>query len=735
MLIYRSSLSSTNQQLVDQYQSAKWGIALSPPGTGSTEVAKATASDGYSAFTTRYLERLSNTADILLQATSSITLDLKGDTLSLANDRNITLQTTNGNISNASAGSIVTNRTGSGGNITFNAGGSGNITLNNALTLTAGNGGQVNFSAGGGVITLGGDLALTANNFNVTGTITGPGTGAFSFKQSTTDKSLAVGTGRSADITLSNAVINGIKTAFASYSFGRTDGGAIINNTASWEDPVTFLSGGDFTNATNSTSDDTFLVRAGGNAVLNGTLSTTSSSANALVLAAGGNFLNYAGSSALSASNSRWLVYSSTPANNRRDGLLPTASDFNKTYAGNAPATIGAGNRLIYATSTQPTLTLRVDDASVEYGDSFSATPTLSYVSGLLGNDTLLNSGLTGTATTSVSYSAGDNAGTRVGALSATLGSLANPLGYTYSLQSGDLVVTKATLDVTAESLSREYGELNPTLTGTVTGFKLSQGLGNLTAAPTYTTAATQSTDVGSYTITAGGGSATNYNFHYINGALNITKATLDVTLQNNAPTRQEGAANPSFDLAYSGFKLMQNVSVIDVAPTVSTAANGASHSGNYAITISGGSDNNYLLHYTNPAGTLQVTSVAPPPPPPPLPPATTTSTTTSPALPSTVEITSQNPIAAVSAISLNNTTAALPATASASATGAAAATNSTSGDAQGESGSTGGEQSNATAEAAPRTGAGKTSILRGLVSIHPSLVRFFNLDADTANF
>lgn len=152
-IIYGIDLTTTPRNLVEQYQSAKWNIALTPPGTGATEVTKATAADGYSAFTTRYLERLSQTADISLQATNSITLDLKGDTLALASDRNFSLTTTNGNISSVSAGTISTTRTGSGGNITMTAGGSGTIDVSN-LTLNANNGGSINLTSPG-AMTLG----------------------------------------------------------------------------------------------------------------------------------------------------------------------------------------------------------------------------------------------------------------------------------------------------------------------------------------------------------------------------------------------------------------------------------------------------------------------------------------------------------------------------------------------------------------------------------------------------
>jgi hypothetical protein len=163
-IVYYTAMPTAERNLMHQYQSAKWGIALTPPGTGATEVAKATAADGYSAFTTRYLERLSQSADISLQATNSITLDLKGDTLALASDRNLSLTTTNGNIASVSAGTITTTRTGSGGNITLNAGGSGTINVSN-MTLNANNGGSITMTSGGemtlGTMNAGSILART----------------------------------------------------------------------------------------------------------------------------------------------------------------------------------------------------------------------------------------------------------------------------------------------------------------------------------------------------------------------------------------------------------------------------------------------------------------------------------------------------------------------------------------------------------------------------------------------
>ena len=124
VIVYDSALATNPRNLIDQYQSAKWGLALDPVAGAGTEIAEATGATGYSVFSTRYLERLSQTADISLAATNNITLDLKTDTLALTGNRNLTL-TAGNDILTASAGSITTSGTGA---ISFTAGRDINLT-------------------------------------------------------------------------------------------------------------------------------------------------------------------------------------------------------------------------------------------------------------------------------------------------------------------------------------------------------------------------------------------------------------------------------------------------------------------------------------------------------------------------------------------------------------------------------------------------------------------------------
>jgi uncharacterized repeat protein (TIGR03803 family) len=86
---------------------------------------------------------------------------------------------------------------------------------------------------------------------------------------------------------------------------------------------------------------------------------------------------------------------------------------------------------------------------------------------------------------------------------------------------------------------------------------------------------------------------------------LTVNKAPLIVTANNNA--RAVGQANPVLTFTYSGFVGSDTEDVIDVKPTAACTATILSPVGNYDITISGGSDNNYIFTYVT--GVLTVES------------------------------------------------------------------------------------------------------------------------------
>jgi gliding motility-associated-like protein len=85
-----------------------------------------------------------------------------------------------------------------------------------------------------------------------------------------------------------------------------------------------------------------------------------------------------------------------------------------------------------------------------------------------------------------------------------------------------------------------------------------------------------------------------------------VTKAMLIVTAGNQ--TKAYLATNPELTFTYSGFVYNENESVIDISPVVQTEALQDSPVGEYTVTLSGGSDNNYDFTYI--AGVLTITRI-----------------------------------------------------------------------------------------------------------------------------
>ena len=247
-------------------------------------------------------------------------------------------------------------------------------------------------------------------------------------------------------------------------------------------------------------------------------------------------------------------------------------------------------------TITPRELMLNTDYFNKTYdGDANVTEPIVNAAFSNIVSDTLSYSGVTASFVDK-------NAGT--GKVISFSGSLTGAAKDNYTLVNVSGDIGKATLTVTANNKSREYGEANPTFDGVISGFKNDEtatvvsGLG-------YSSTATAQSDVGSYDITASGATATNYAFEYEAGELTVGKATL--TVSANDKSREYGEANPTFDGVISGFKNSETASVIDSgSASYSSTASTSSNVGDYTITASGTySDNNYAFEYE--AGELTV--------------------------------------------------------------------------------------------------------------------------------
>ena len=254
----------------------------------------------------------------------------------------------------------------------------------------------------------------------------------------------------------------------------------------------------------------------------------------------------------------------------------------------------GSGALVIYGL-LKPELTISVANANMTAG---SALPTFTgTVTGLQNGDTLGNQVVVTYGTTATSSSP---AGTYP--ITATVtGSSGN--NYIAVVNAGTLTISASaqSLTVAANNATRAYGAANPAFTGTVNGAQNGD-----TFTESFTTTATATSNVGSYSIVpaASGSNLGNYNVVIVDGALTVTPAALTATA-NNA-TRVYGAANPALSGTVTGA-----VNGDTFTESFTTTATGSSNVGSYPIVpaVTGAQSNNYAVTLVN--GALTVTAAS----------------------------------------------------------------------------------------------------------------------------
>ncbi len=153
--------------------------------------------------------------------------------------------------------------------------------------------------------------------------------------------------------------------------------------------------------------------------------------------------------------------------------------------------------------------------------------------------------------------------------------------------------ITPKALSVIADDQSKYYRER---FTFSGTEFSAS-GLveGDPRPNVTLSSPATSETAIaGEYVITIAGGAVTNYTPTYVNGKFTVMKDRVVATADDKS--KIYGTANPKFAVTYTGFVNGEDVSVLDDPPYPSVTADENSDAGNYPITLTAGSDNNYEI-------------------------------------------------------------------------------------------------------------------------------------------
>ncbi len=165
-----------------------------------------------------------------------------------------------------------------------------------------------------------------------------------------------------------------------------------------------------------------------------------------------------------------------------------------------------------------------------------------------------------------------------VGNYAVTQGTLAASANYDLTYVGGVLTVDARPITVTADDLTRHYGDANPSLTYAVGG----EGLVNGDAlSGALVTAATTTSNVGGYAITQGTlASSTNYALTYVGGILTVDARPIMIAA--NDQSRVYGDANPALTYAVGGDGLV-NGDMLSGA--LVTAATTTSNVGGYAIT------------------------------------------------------------------------------------------------------------------------------------------------------
>ncbi len=283
--------------------------------------------------------------------------------------------------------------------------------------------------------------------------------------------------------------------------------------------------------------------------------------------------------------------------------LTSTGAAASATVAGSpysiVPSTAvgtGIGNyKITYVNGTlavtKAALTITAKNAIKTYGQTVTFAGTEFTANGLMNGDNvtsmrLSSSGAAAAATVADSpYSIIPS------------NAVGNGLGnYAISYVNGMLTVNTAPATVTPNAVTKVYGQADPTLTGTLTGFLASD---NVTA--TYARTAGNTVGGNPYTISATlnpAGVLGNYNITYNTAAFTITPAPLSVTASSASITY--GGTVPTITASYSGFENGDTVASLTAAPTCSTTATSHSPVGSYPSTCSGAVDTNYTFIYVS---------------------------------------------------------------------------------------------------------------------------------------
>jgi RHS repeat-associated protein len=163
--------------------------------------------------------------------------------------------------------------------------------------------------------------------------------------------------------------------------------------------------------------------------------------------------------------------------------------------------------------------------------------------------------------------------------------------------------VAPAPLTVTADDASKVYGSANTAFTVHYAEFVNGEAPASLGGTLTFTTTATAASHVGTYALTPGGLTSSNYAITFVEGTVRVTPAPLTITADDK--TKDFGAPLPPLTATFRGLVNGDTPASLTVPPTLSTTATATSPAGDYAITVGGATSPDYAITFV--PGTLHV--------------------------------------------------------------------------------------------------------------------------------
>ncbi|MEW5819090.1 MAG: MBG domain-containing protein, partial [Cyanobacteriota bacterium] len=243
-------------------------------------------------------------------------------------------------------------------------------------------------------------------------------------------------------------------------------------------------------------------------------------------------------------------------------------------------------------TVTQRDITITIDDQNMDYGDDPSAILYTANGNTLVNGDTIAGDFAPVYNWTTASQLS--NAGTT----HTITGVFTNSNYNVTALNTGNLLINPAILNITTNNASKVYGSNNPVFTSSINGFVLGQDESVLNGSLGFNTLASITSSVGTYSVIPYGVTANNYVINFISGNLTIIPANLTVTANNSF--KIYGMNNPSFTSTISGFVSGDNRSSLSGVLNYSTSAKQFSNPGNYFINPYGLSSSNYNIQYVS---------------------------------------------------------------------------------------------------------------------------------------